>query len=128
MPRRIDRIPNAHKLEVWRKEAPQIFLVLEFVFVKSIALLAGRILRESVSTEYPVRPEALNDRSHDGIDFFFGKMFDGCVPNDVVKRPPRKSGANVLLNEGYIWRGIIPPRMGDRIFIEIQRDDRLSPG
>src|ERR1700738_210171 len=76
MPRRIDRIPNAHKLEVWRKEAPQIFLVLEFVFVKSIALLAGRILRESVSTEYPVRPEALNDRSHDGIDFFFGKMFD----------------------------------------------------
>jgi hypothetical protein len=37
------------KLEVWRKEAPQIFLVFEFVFMKSIALLASRILREGVT-------------------------------------------------------------------------------
>src|ERR1700730_6132599 len=46
MPRRIDRLPNSHKLEMGREEAPQIFLVLEFVFVKSIALLAGLVFGE----------------------------------------------------------------------------------
>ena len=45
-----------------REEAAQIFLVLEFVLVKRVALLAGLVLGERVTAQDAVGAKALDNR------------------------------------------------------------------
>ena len=85
VPRRIDRLPDADKLEMRRKEALQILRILEFILMKLKALLTRFVPQDCVTAEDAVHLEAFNNLCDNCVYPLLGEMINRAIPDNIVK-------------------------------------------
>jgi len=106
-----------------REEPPQIFFVLELIFVERVSFSTVRRFYNGVAAKNAVAAESTNYLLYDFADFNLGEMLNGSVPNDIVEWTRRKPISDIALNIGNIRSRVVAFRVWDCVSIEINRDD-----